>query len=191
MVLIASIAAALAGGDGDAISRSRGSARGIVVLWPRVVPPTDDPVIRDLAARMQDRLYAAAAKVVPYRRVDVRPEPERVCPREGCRAPAVSVMIGHREGGCALVGLLQPPGELPAIPWVIGGEVDLVQPLAFRDPPERALVIREFTPCAYVEAGYDEDALVDALRALTEGRSPSSSIRPLVPRPADSASSAP
>ena len=190
-LLLSALAVAFAGRDAPEISRTRGSARGIVVLWPRVVPETDDPMIHDLAVRMRDRLYAAAAKVVPYRRVDVRPEPERVCPRDGCRAPAVTVMIGHREGGCALVGLLQPPGDVPAIPWSIGGEVELVEPIAFRDPPERAIVVREFTPCAYSEANYDEAALVEALRDLTERRSPSMSIRALVPKPTTAEASGP
>lgn len=158
------------GRDGDEISRSRGPRRGVVVLWPRVVPPTDDPVVRDLADRMQDRLYAAAAKVVPYRRVDVRPEPERVCPREGCRVPAVSVTIGHREGGCAIVGQLQPPGATAPIIWTIAGEVEQVEPLRFRDPPESALLVREFAPCRYAEATYEESVIVDGLRALVEGR---------------------
>ncbi|MEM6925688.1 MAG: hypothetical protein AAF602_02070 [Myxococcota bacterium] len=177
------LAAAIAGGDGPEISRSRGSSRGLVVLWPRLVPETDDPVLRDLADRMKNRLYAAAAEVVPYRRVDVRPEPERVCPRDGCRAPAVSVMIGHQEGGCVVVGLLQPPGPTPPVAWSVSGEVELIEPLAFRTPPENAVVVREFTPCAYAEAGFEAEKVVAALRAMTEQRSPSRALTPLTPPP--------
>ncbi len=185
--LTLALAVALAGRDAPEISRSRGSSRGIVVLWPRLVPETDDPVLRELAERMRDRLYGAAAEVVPYRRVDVRPEPERVCPLRGCRGPAVSVMIGHREGGCVVVGLLQPPGPKPPVAWSIAGKVDLTEPLAFRRPPEKALVVREFTPCAYAEAGFDRKAVVEALRALTEERSPSNAITPLTANPPDAA----
>ncbi|MEN0061496.1 MAG: hypothetical protein AAGA48_05055 [Myxococcota bacterium] len=181
--IVASLA--LAGPQGDEVSRSRGSSRGVVVLWPRVVPETDDPSIRDLADRMQDRLYAAAAKVVPYRRVDVRPAPERVCPREdGCRAPAVSVMIGHREGGCVMLGLLHPPGTQAPIAFTIAGKVEQIEALGFRDPPERSVVVREFTSCAYVEATYQESAFVEGLRALIEGRSVTEieGIEPISPR---------
>ena len=172
LVAVAGPGARVGDEAGAEISRTRGSSRGIVVLWPRVVPPTDDPAIQDLAGRMRDRLYAAAAKVVPYRRVDVRPSPQRVCPRSGCRAPAVSVMIGHREGGCVIVGFLHPPGPVDPHPWAIGGQVDLLATLDFRDPPERSIVVREFLPCAYVESGFDEAAVVEGLRALSSGLRP-------------------
>src|SRR4051812_28885981 len=42
--------------DTPEISRSRGTAGGVVVLWPRIVPRSEDPAVLDLATRIQAKL---------------------------------------------------------------------------------------------------------------------------------------
>lgn len=162
----------LASGIGSAwagapeISRSRGRRGGVVVLWPRVVPATEDPQIQGLAKRLQDRLYAAASEVVDYRRVDVRPEPERVCPRAGCRAPSVSLLLGHQAGGCVLVGFVSPAGDEPADVVPMVGEVELASDkIAFRKPPESSMVVTEFVPCTQIEEAFDDQLVIQMISA--------------------------
>ena len=66
------------------ISRSGGVTGGVVLLWPRVIPRSEDPQTDQDAAFVQGQLRAAIARALPGRPVDVRPNPERVCPRAGC-----------------------------------------------------------------------------------------------------------
>jgi hypothetical protein len=66
--------------DAPEISRGTGDAGTVVVLWPRVLPKTDDPKISDLAGRVQIRLDRLAAKT--GKKVDRRPAPRaRSAPR--------------------------------------------------------------------------------------------------------------
>ncbi|HHO51341.1 MAG TPA: hypothetical protein ENK18_10815 [Deltaproteobacteria bacterium] len=163
-LLAAGLSSAWAGAP--EISRSKGRRDGVVVLWPRVVPATEDPELRGLAKRLQDRLYAAASEVVDYRRVDVRPEPERVCPRSGCRAPSVSVLLGHKGGGCVLVALVGPAGGSPLDVVPLVGEVELAsERLAFRKAPESSMVITEFVPCDQIEAELDDQLVIQMIDA--------------------------
>src|SRR5688500_18623161 len=94
---------ALARAAGPEVSSSRGRSGGVVVLWPRLVPEAEDPVIVDLARRLQQRVADAAAGSVDARRIDLRPAPERVCPRAGCKTTSLTLMLGHQDGGCALI----------------------------------------------------------------------------------------
>src|SRR5690606_23761451 len=90
--------------DGPEISRSVGEEGGLVVFWPRVIPRTDDAAIRGHAAKLQERLVAIAKKKYKSK-IDVRPEPERVCPQRGCDAATLGVLLTHRDGGCTATAL--------------------------------------------------------------------------------------
>ena len=155
-----------AGANGPEVSRSRGKRDGVVVLWPRVVPATSDPEVLGLAGRLQERLYSAASAVVDYRRVDVRPSPERVCPRVGCRAPTVGLFLGHDEGGCVVVGMVSPPGPEASDVVPLVGDVEMVgNKLAFRSAPERTMIVQEFVPCTDVEARFNDQLVIQLIEA--------------------------
>jgi MYXO-CTERM domain-containing protein len=154
------VAALLAGGlfasssasAGDEITRSVGKKNGVVVLWPRVVPPTDDPTIQAVAADLQKRLKNLVLASVDERFVDVRPEPERTCPGEGgCRGASLGVLIGHQAGGCAAVALLAQSGESSTqmIPWAGTVQLDQLE-VQFRQPPEASLTVTELVPCSEI-----------------------------------------
>jgi hypothetical protein len=65
-----------------------------------VLPKTDDPKISDLAGRVQIRLDRLAAKT--GKKVDRRPAPERVCPKDaGCKGVSLGAILAVKEQGCA------------------------------------------------------------------------------------------
>jgi hypothetical protein len=104
-------------GDAPEISRSVGVEGGILVLWPRVVGPRGSPKpTTDLARQLQSRLVAIAQRVAPGRPIDVRPEPERVCPRSGCAAMSLGVLLAVAGKGCVAVALVSDRGQSPAEP---------------------------------------------------------------------------
>jgi hypothetical protein len=142
--------------DAPEISRSVGVEGGIVVLWPRVVGPRGSPTRAvDQARQLQSRLVAIAGRVAPGRPVDVRPQPERVCPRSGCSALALGVVLAVSGQGCAAIALVSDPGQSPAelVPW--GGQVRLKSnSVPFREPPELAVRITDYARC---------DSLLEAL----------------------------
>ena len=158
---------------GKRISCSVGEEGGVLLLWPRIIPASEDPQIKALAGRLQARLNAAVKRVAPRKPIDVRPEPERVCPQSGCKANSVGVLLVHQDKGCAAVALLGEPGQSPVtmVPW--GGRVDLKTPeIAFRDYPESHVIIRDFAPCdKLIDALFaKESALEEALRARIGAR---------------------
>jgi hypothetical protein len=155
-------------GVGEEVSHGRGRKDGVVVLWPRMVPETDDPLMRQVATALQDALATEVNAQYPAEKVDVRPSPERVCPREGCRALSVSVLLGHQLGGCAAVALVGPPGALAQRLVPLAGTIDLAGPgVPYRDRPEDHVVIREFVPCDKLAASLDAAALQRALSEST------------------------
>src|SRR4051812_37560141 len=141
--------------DAPEISRSVGISGGVVLLWPRVpmekgqVP---DEHTRALAGKIQRRLAAILQRALPGHPVDVRPEPERVCPRSGCTAMSVGAVLLQSGQGCSVAALVSAPGTAPAriVPWAgsmrLGGET-----VAFRDPPERQIAVDDFQSCAEVD----------------------------------------
>jgi len=142
--------------DGEEISRSKGKKGGVVVLYPRIVPETSDPNVLAVATQLQQQLSAVAQRVVDPKRVDVRPDPQRVCPQEGCKAASLGVMLGHQGGGCAVLVQVGPPGIANQQLFPVAGELALRSPLAtFRQPPERLATVTEFAPCTEVMAGLD------------------------------------
>lgn len=135
-------------GDAPEISRSRGKPGTVVVLWPRIVPASDDAEIHELAVQVQRRLAEIAAKAMPGAEIDVRPEPERVCPQGGCRGVAVGAVVAHQGGGCVSVATVSEGGESAArlVPW--GGQVRLKKEESpFREPPESLVQVTDFAPC--------------------------------------------
>jgi hypothetical protein len=150
---------ATAGSSRDApeISRSAGNADGLLVFWPRVIPRSSDPKLEAIARQLQGQLVKVAQAATPARARDVRPMPERVCPRTGCEAPSVGALLLHSGGGCAALALVAGPGKpnTRIVPW--GGAVTLKsQTVGFRDYPENQVTIRDMVPC---------DQLLSALAA--------------------------
>jgi hypothetical protein len=141
---------AVPAGQGDApeISRSVGKKGGAVIFWTRVIPRTDDTAIHDVAAKLQARAVATAKKALGDKPLDVRPEPERVCPREGCEAMTFGVLLVHAGGGCSALALVSAPGKsaIKIVPW--GGLVDLKQTeVPFREHPESQVTVKDAVPC--------------------------------------------
>lgn len=151
-------------GVGAEISHVRGKKDGVVVLWPRVVPETDDALVNQVAASLQKAVAEAASGLAPPERTSVRPSPERVCPREGCRSTSVSVLLGQQGGGCAAVALIGPPGPEAQRLIPLAGAIDMAGPgVPYRDPPEDHVVIREFVPCGELVGKLDLESLRAAL----------------------------
>lgn len=133
--------------DGPHISRSVGEEGGLIVFWPRIIPQTDDPKIHGYAKQLQQRLVAIGSKKYEGK-LDMRPEPERVCPQAGCRAATLGVLLTHRDGGCTATALIAKPGKSPTrlIPWA--GVLQLKsEQVPFREYPETQLTIRDAVPC--------------------------------------------
>ena len=153
--------------DAPEISRSAGKEGGVVVFWPRVAPRTDDPAVHEAAAGLQKKLTELVAKALPKRERDVRPEPERVCPKSGCAAMTVGVVLSARDKGCVAVALVAKAGAEPSklIPWA--GAVDLKsEEVAFRAPAESMLTINDMVPCAKLleMAAKNDAAVVKAIK---------------------------
>ena len=145
------------GGDAPEISRSLGKKGGTVVLWPRITPA--GAVDHDAAVKVQQAL-TGLAQGAGYE-VDVRPEPERVCPREsGCKAVALGAVITATDSGCVVVATVSRPGQSPAtlVPWV--GEVRLKAPTSvFREPPESQVVVTDYARCADLDLKLAENKI--------------------------------
>jgi len=150
------------------ISTSQGQEGGVVVLWPRIIPADEADGTRDLASTVQGRLRDLANRVYPSGDVDVRPEPERVCSRAGCSGASLGALILRRGEGCAVVGLVSRPGASPArlVQWA--GDVILrANEVAFRDPPESQVSVRDFMRCENLAESLAE-AEADIEAALRE-----------------------
>lgn len=159
--------------DAPEISRSVGVRGGVVVLWPRIAPRSDDPAVRAIASAVQQRLRAVAERALPGRAIDVRPEPERVCPRQGCAAMTVGASLFHTpRGGCTVVALVSGAGMSPQrlLQWV--GNVTLRESIVpYREPPEGRMVAEDMARCADVAnlfAAREEDIV----RAIREAAPP-------------------
>jgi hypothetical protein len=185
---LAAATSALAAGPGPEVSRSRGRKDGIVVLFPRIVPETQDATVVALAERLQTRLQQIAVTSVAPTRVDVRPSPERVCPLAGCRATSVGVMLGHQDGGCAALALVGPPGEEPVRLVPLAGKFAMDSAsLDFRAAPEGKVVVSEFVPCAQLEQSLDGQALARLFGAPAAEAGAEPAPAAPVPAPADPA----
>jgi hypothetical protein len=162
-------------GDAPEISRSLGTEGGAVVLWPRVVVPRSagkpDADAMAIAGKVQTRLASIAERVLGGRLVDVRPDPERVCPKQGCKAASLGVLFTKAGGGCAVVALVSPPGASAArlVTWS-PGEVQLKQAtVPFRSPPEAVIAVKDYAACDKLpETLSAHDAEIEAaIRSVT------------------------
>lgn len=154
--------------DAPEISRSVGVAGGVVILWPRIVltrqgPSKPDDATRELAKSLQARVADLVKSAVPGRSVDVRPEPERVCPRSGCTAATVGVLFAKAGDGCAAVALVSSPGKSPArlVPW-LGAATLTRDSVPFREQAEEAVRVKDFSRCSELSGEKDRDADVIA-----------------------------
>ena len=155
--------------DAPEISRSRGKKGGVVVLWPRIVGKSKADVgAHDLAVSVQGRLRALAADAGASE-IELRPEPERVCPKgEGCDATAVSALVVKNGDSCAVLAVVSKPGKSPQtiVPWL--GKARLKSPTAeFREPPESQVTLDDFAACAKAVDGLvtREKDVVAAIKA--------------------------
>jgi hypothetical protein len=162
---------------GPEISHSKGAAGGIVVLWPRIIPGTIAEENAALAGQVQAKVKALAEKALPGRPVDVRPKPERVCPKAGCDAVSINVLFTKNSSACVVVALINAPGTSPTklIPW--GGGVELKSDtIQFRDMPENFVKIKDYVPCdQLITSMAEQDQFIEAaLRAAAGGAATSS-----------------
>lgn len=143
--------------DGREISRSAGTEGGVIVFWPRIIPYPTSEETRAIAAAVQGRLRAIVAEALPGRPIDVRPEPERVCPQTGCRAMTVGVLLLHEGSGCAALALVAGSGKSSTtiVPWV--GRVKVHDSdVPFRDYPENHVTVTDFASCSTLLAQLEE-----------------------------------
>lgn len=159
--------------DAPEISRGVGEPGGVVVLWPRVVQPRSvagppDAATRAVAAQLQKRIAALISRELPGVPVDMRPEPERVCPKKGCVGSSVGVLLSRSgRGGCVALALVGGSGASPTrlVPWAGKIRLDAVT-VPFREPPESQVHVTDNVDCATIEkAALDHDAdVVSAIR---------------------------
>ena len=107
----------------------------------------------------------------------MRPEPERVCPRAGCRAVSVGALIIREGDGCLVVALIGRPGQYPLrlVPWV--GEMRLKEEwVTFRETPESRVQIIDYAECGQVMSQLSEreryvlEAIQTAATPATDGK---------------------
>jgi hypothetical protein len=150
------------------ITQSPGVANGFVILWPRIPGYAKDEDSRKLAAGIQSAIEHLVSSVASDAPIDVRPEPERACSRQGCTALAISAVLLRHEGGCSVVATIQKPGpsEVKLVPW--GGEMRLKQPtVPFREPPEGAVSVIDYEKCTNIIAALHgrDGEVINAIRA--------------------------
>lgn len=144
--------------DAPEISRSRGKPGSVLVLWPRIVPGSERARSQAQAAAVQERLRRMVRRVFQGMEPEVRPRPERVCPRGGgCKAVSVGALLIRRQGGCAVVALVSAPGESAArlVPWA-GSVVKKRDHAEFRTPPENQIKVKDFAACDALEQALTE-----------------------------------
>lgn len=135
-------------GDAPEISRSVGDEGGVVVFWPRVIPRSVADQTRDIAKGLQARLRQIASKTFPGKRIDVRPEPERVCPRAGCTAMTIGALLTRNQDGCVAIALVSGPGTSNAKLVAWGGGIRLQNDtVPFREPPETQVTVTDYLGC--------------------------------------------
>src|SRR5439155_13551509 len=123
----------------------------------------------NLAARVQSKLAAVAGRAVPGAPLDVRPEPERVCPKpNGCTAAAIGAMVTRNGKGCAVIALVSGAGPSPQriVAWAGGIKADALT-VPFRDPPEPHVKVLDYASCDKLddEMNAHEADLAAAIRA--------------------------
>jgi hypothetical protein len=153
--------------DAPEISRSAGSEGTVVVLWPRIVPKSDDAETVALAEKIQSKL-ASMATAAGAKAIDKRPAPERVCPRPGgCLGPSVGAVVTVKDAACAVAVVVGPPGATDVELMPLAGGFDLKRStVPFREPPESALTIVEFAKCRDLGTSLAENAVLPGQAAV-------------------------
>jgi hypothetical protein len=160
--------------DAPEISRSLGTVGGAVVLWPRIVLPHGSPApdeeTKRIAAAVQQRAASVARRV--FKQVEVRPEPERVCPKTGCQGVSIGILLARAGGGCSVVAMVSPPGPSPAqlVPWS-PGVVKLNAPtVRFREHAENVVRVKDYARCEDLPADLAaKDANLEAAMRAVPG----------------------
>ncbi len=156
---------------GPRVSTSTGTEGGVVVLWPRVIPDDGAAALQEQASALQTRLGEIAKRVFAEDSIDVRPEPQRVCPRAGCVGMSLGALLLHDRGGCAILALVSAAGTRPAriVPWAARVQV-LKKFVPFREPPEAHVRVLDMVPCADILGALDEREpdVQKALQAATD-----------------------
>ncbi|MBL9103123.1 MAG: hypothetical protein JNL82_19410 [Myxococcales bacterium] len=153
------------------VSKSPGVAGGVTLLWPRIIPRDIVDQNRDLAAALQARMKTIVEKHLPGRTIDYRPEPERVCPKDGCAGVSVGLLLSRKDQGCLVLALISRPGPSPTriVPWV--GKVQLrADTVGFREWPESQITVADYVPCNSLLTTMDaqEAAVGEALKTAAQ-----------------------
>jgi len=122
-----------------------------------VVPGEGVDWLREHVVAVQKRLRQIAERVDANAPIDVRPAPQRTCPKKGCAGVAVGALVLWSGNGCAILALVSPPGQEPTsiIPW--SGKVQLKkQSVGFRSPPEDQVTTEDMVPCDTITETLDE-----------------------------------
>lgn len=156
------------------ISHSKGVAGGVVVLFPRIIPSTIAAENQSYGQQLQQKMKQLVEKALPGKPIDVRPAPERVCPKAGCDAMSINVLFTRQNNSCVAVALINGPGvsQTKMVPW--GGEVELkADPIAFRDPPENFVKIKDYATCdQLIHEMTKQDGFVEAAVRAAAAASP-------------------
>lgn len=149
------------------ISRSVGEPGGLIVFWPRMIPREIADQNHELAAALQRHVRTVVQRNMPGLSLDVRPEPERVCPQGGCKATTIGILLSREQQGCLVLALIGKPGESPTkiVPWA--GDVQLrADTVPFREYPETQITIADYVPCNALLSTMDdnEGAVLKALK---------------------------
>lgn len=152
------------------VSSSAGVEGGVVILWPRIVPATIADENRQLTSSLQQHVRSLVEKTLPGRPLDIRPEPERVCPRTGCKGVSINILFHRNNTGCVAIALINAPGtsDTQMIPWAGGIEFKQGQTsVPFREPPESHVTVKDYALCTgLLETMKAQDAVVaNALKA--------------------------
>lgn len=141
-------------GDDPRISTSRGDSAGTTVLYPRILPATEDPAVLELARKLHTHTLAIVSQARPGSKTDFRPAPQRTCPRAGCLGVSVGSVLVHNGKTCTIAAWVARPGKSAArpIPWSPGLDVKQTE-VPFREPVENALLVRDYMPCDTIIEG--------------------------------------
>ncbi|WAS97187.1 hypothetical protein [Nannocystis punicea] len=177
------------------ISHSKGVPGGVVVLFPRIIPSAIAAENQSYGQQIQQKMKQLVEKALPGRPIDVRPSPERVCPKAGCDAMSIGVLFTRQNNSCVAVALVNAPGvsTTKLVPW--GGEITLkADPIQFRDPPENFVTIKDYANCDQLvaEMGKQDSFVEAAVRAAAGSAAagtPANPTSPGVSTPATPASS--
>lgn len=153
--------------DSPEVSRHAGWSGQVVILWTRTTPIPTDPIVMSLERALQQRLEDIVASVAPEAPQNVRPDPERVCRKKGCRTISIAATLLHQDDGCAAVAVITGagPSQSAVVPW--GGVMELSdEMLPFRDPPEELVTVNDFVPCTRFLEHLNDIAVTETLRAM-------------------------